>query len=76
MVTIDVPHVFRKFGGPKGLWDALTHYQPDHGLSYNAVQMWSQRATIPAKWVGLVWYAIGQQGWQVAEFLTDDSEFA
>jgi hypothetical protein len=75
MVVVDVSHVFRMFGGPKGLLDALTYYQPDHGLSYNAVQMWSQRTTIPARWLGLVLYIIAQKGWQFAEFLTDDAEF-
>jgi hypothetical protein len=74
MVVFDVAHVFRVFGGPKGLLTALDDHQPGHGLNYNAVQMWSQRQTIPTKWMGAVLYCVLQRGWNVAEFLTDGDE--
>jgi hypothetical protein len=75
MVVFDVDHVFRSFGGPRGLLDVINLYQPGTGLTYNAVQMWSQRQTLPAKWVGVVLYAIEQKGWNCTEFLTDGDEF-
>jgi len=75
MMMFDVAHVFRTFGGPRGLLDAIDLYQPGSGLTYNAVQMWSQRETIPAKWVGVVLYCIKQKGGSVREFLTDADEF-
>jgi hypothetical protein len=75
MVVFDVPHVFRMFGGPRGLLDTLEKHQPGTGLNYNAVQMWSQRATIPARWIGSVLYCIDKRGWSCTEFLTDIDEF-
>ena len=74
MMTFDVPHVFRVFGGPRGLMQSLDTYQPDHGLSYNAIQMWLNRKQIPARWVGLVLYIITQEGHSCAEFLIDLDE--
>ena len=56
MVTIDVPHVFRVFRGPQGLLDLLDRRQPGHGLTYNRVQMWQQRGSIPAKFLGAILY--------------------
>lgn len=75
MIVLDVPHVFRVFGGPRGLLDALDRHQSDHGLSYNAVQMWQQRSQIPARWVGAIFYVVEQGGRQCREFLTDTTEF-
>jgi hypothetical protein len=74
MVTIDVPHVFRVFGGPQGLLDLLTRRQPGHGLSYNRVQMWQQRGSIPTRFIGAVFYCIEHEGYKVVEFLVDYDE--
>lgn len=72
MMVLDVPRIFAVFKGPRGLIDLLDTHQPDHGLSYNAVQMWSQRETIPGRWVAVVLYSIEQAGYAWGEFLTDD----
>jgi hypothetical protein len=74
MVSIDVPHVFRVFNGPQGLLDLLTRRQPGHGLSYNRVQMWQQRGSIPTKFIGAVFYCIEHEGYKVVEFLVDYDE--
>jgi len=74
VLVIDVEHVFRVFGGPRGLLNALNQYQRDHGASYNRVQMWRQRGTIPTKWVGAVLYCCEQEGHECFEFLTDPAE--
>ena len=75
MVQFDVPHVFRVFGGPRGLLTALDRHQPDNGLTYNTVQMWSHRGQISAKFLGAVLYTVEQEGYQCFEFLTDTDEF-
>jgi len=75
MVIFDVPHVFRVFNGPRGVLNLLDRHQPDHGLSYNRVQMWQQRNAIPTKWIGAVFYCIEQSGHQCREFLMDNDEF-
>ena len=75
MVLFDTPHVFRVFGGPKGLLTTLDRYLPGHGLVYNTIQMWERRETIPTRWVGAVLYCIEQTGHECFEFLTDDDEF-
>jgi len=74
MVTIDVPHVFRVFQGPQGLLDLLTRRQPGHGLTYNRVQMWQQRGSIPAKFLGAILYCIEHEGYKCVEFLVDHDE--
>ena len=75
MVLFDAPHVFRVFGGPKGLLTALDKYQPEHEkLAYNTVQMWARRETIPTKWIGAVLYCVEQAGHECREFLTDSDE--
>lgn len=76
MVVVDVAHVFRVFGGPKGLLLAMDQHQPRHGLRYNAVQMWSQRGNIPSKWIGAVSYCCAQEGHDWHEFLLDNDEMA
>lgn len=76
MVLFDVPHVFRVFGGPRGLLAVFDRYHPGHELAYNTIQMWQRRETIPSKWFGLVLYCIEQSGHQCREFLTDNDEFA
>jgi len=76
MVQIDVPHVFRVFGGPRGLLNALDRHQPDHGRTYNAVQMWQQRQTIPGKYVGAIFYCCEAEGHECREFLVDPDELA
>ncbi len=75
MVVIDVPHVFRVFGGPAGLIKAMDRHQPGHGRAYNTVQMWQTRKTIPSKWIGAVLYCCGKSGHALEEFLTDADEF-
>jgi hypothetical protein len=75
MVTLDVPHVFRVFKGPRGVLDLLGQFQPDHGLTYNRVQMWQYRGAIPSKFVGAVFYCVEQAGHQCSEFLIDKDEF-
>ena len=75
MVVLDVPHVFRVFGGPAGVLTLLDRYSPDHNLSYNTVQMWGRRESIPAKWVGAIIYACESEGHSCKEFLTDPDEF-
>jgi hypothetical protein len=74
MVCFDVPHVFRVFGGPKGLLTALDKHLPGHALAYNTVQMWARRQTIPTKWIGAILYCVLQSGHQCREFLTDSDE--
>jgi len=74
MVTIDVPHVFRVFQGPQGLLDLLDRRQPGHGLTYNRVQMWQQRQSIPAKFLGAILYCIEHEGYKCVEFLVDHDE--
>jgi hypothetical protein len=74
MVTIDVPHVFRVFNGPQGLLDLLNRRQPGNGLTYNRVQMWQQRGSIPTKFIGAVFYCIELEGYKCAEFLVDYDE--
>ena len=76
MITLDVPHVFRVFRGPRGLLDVLSRHQSDHTLKYNQVQMWAQRRQIPAKWVGLILYVVECEGHQCREFFTDPTELA
>jgi hypothetical protein len=75
MVSLDVPHVFRVFRGPRGLLKCLERHQPGHGLRYNQVQMWQQRNAIPSKYVGAVIYCVEQEGHQCREFLVDRDEF-
>ena len=75
MVILDVPHVFRVFGGPTGVIALLDRYSPKHGLTYNTVQMWGRREQIPAKWVGAILYAVESEGHSCKEFLTDTDEF-
>jgi hypothetical protein len=74
MVSIDVPHVFRVFNGPQGLLELLSRRQPGHGLSYNRVQMWQQRGSIPTRFIGAVFYCIEHEGYKVVEFLVDYDE--
>jgi hypothetical protein len=74
VLVIDVPHVFRVFGGPRGLLSSLDQHQPDHGTNYNAVQMWLQRGNIPSKWIGAILYCCEQEGHECFEFLTDPRE--
>lgn len=76
MVVLDVAHVFRVFAGPRGLLAALDRHQPDHGASYNVVQMWNQRRTIPTKYVAAVLYCAHQEGRECSEFFLDPAEFA
>jgi hypothetical protein len=76
MVTLDVPHVFRVFRGPRGVLNVLDRHQPAHGLTYNRVQMWQQRNTIPSTWVGAVLYCVEREGRECREFLMDQDEFA
>jgi hypothetical protein len=71
MVVLDVPHIFDVFGGPRGLLETLTRYQPDHGLAYNTVQMWNARQQIPAKYVGAVLYCWGREGHPWSALLID-----
>jgi hypothetical protein len=75
MIVLDVPHVFRVFGGPRGLLDTLDKHQAQHGLVYPTVQMWQQRGTIPTKWVAAVIYCCEQEGHHCREFLVDPTEF-
>ena len=74
MLVIDVAHVFRVFGGPRGLLNSLDQHQPDHGATYNRVQMWQQRGTIPTKWIGAILYCCDQDGHGCLELLTDPDE--
>lgn len=74
MVTLDVPHVFRVFRGPRGLLNVLDKHVPNHGLAYNRVQMWQHREAIPAKWIGAVIYCIEHEGHRCREFLIDRDE--
>lgn len=74
MVTLDVPHVFRVCGGPRGLLDLLDAHQPDHGLRYPTVQMWAQRESIPAKFQAMILYSLDCQGHSCREFFIDKSE--
>jgi hypothetical protein len=76
MVTLDVTHVFRQSHGPRGLLDMLDRQHAGHGLKYNQVQMWLHRRQIPAKWVGLILYALEREGHRCIEFLIDESEFS
>lgn len=76
MMLFDVSHVFRVFGGPKGLLTALGKHVSGHNLAYNTVQMWQRRETIPTKWVASVLYCALQSGHDCREFLTDSDEFA
>lgn len=75
MVVLDVAHVYRVFGGPAGVRTLLDRYTPTHGLSYNTIQMWGRRSSIPAKWVGAILYAVEAEGRTCREFLTDTDEF-
>lgn len=74
MIVFDAPHVFRVFGGPRGLMDCLDRCTPNHGLQYSTVQMWKQRKVIPTKHIGAVLYCIEKSGHSVLEFLTDMGE--
>jgi hypothetical protein len=76
MVQIDVAHVFRIFGGPRGLLTILDQHQPGHGAHYNTVQMWSGRKTIPTKYVAAILYCCEQEGHHCREFFIDNDEFA
>jgi len=76
MVKLDVSHVFRVFGGPKGLLECLDRHQPDHGLTYPTVQMWLQRRSIPTKMVMAVLYSAEREGHCCTEFMIDDEELS
>jgi hypothetical protein len=77
VIVFDVGHVFRTFGGPRGLLTVLENYEQSDGeLNYNTVQMWAQRNTIPTKWMGAVIYCIDQEGHACREFLADTDEFS
>jgi hypothetical protein len=74
MIGLDVRHVFRVSGGTRGLMDMLDKHEPDHCLKYSTVQMWLQRNQIPAKWIGLIIYAMEREGHSCREFLIDLAE--
>jgi hypothetical protein len=74
MVVIDVPHVFRVCGGPRGLLDALDEHQPGHGLAYATVQMWSTRSAIPSRYIGAVLYCLEREDHHCSEFLVEPEE--
>ena len=74
MVTLDVPHVFRVFGGPRGLLDLFDRRVKGNGLIYNTIQMWQQRNSIPGKWIGPLIYCIEMEGYRCLEFLVDHDE--
>lgn len=76
MVKLDVDHVFRVFGGPRGLLACLDRHQKDHGLSYPTVQMWSQRGSIPTKMVMAVIYTAEREGHDCTEFMVDTQELS
>src|SRR5436190_936024 len=76
MMNFDVDHLFRVFGGPRGLLNCFDTLIPKHGLSYPAVQQWSARGSIPAKWVGTVIYCIEKEGHHCLEFLVDKDELS
>jgi hypothetical protein len=75
MIYLDVPHVFDTVGGPGKLIDLLSKHCPGHDLRYPAVQMWHQRAAIPAKWIVPVLYALHREHRAWTEFCADDAEF-
>lgn len=74
MVKFDVDHVFRTFGGPRGLLDVLDKHQKDHGVAYPTIQMWSQRKSVPTKFVMAVIYAAEREGHDCTEFMVDETE--
>ena len=76
MVEFDTGHLFRVFDGPRGLLKVLDKHQPDHDITYNAVQMWRARRQISTKRLGVVLYCILQEGHELSEFLIDPDDFA
>lgn len=76
MITIDVPHIFRIAGGPRGLLTLMDRHNPSHGALYNAVQMWQQRSQIPTKWVGLVLYVLLTENYELSQFFIDMDELS
>lgn len=76
MLVVDVAHIFRIFGGPKGVLTLLCTHQPDHGLTYNAVQMWNQRKKIPTKYIAAVFYCCERTGHACHEFFIDPNELS
>lgn len=62
MIDLDVPFVFQRAGGPRGLLALLSRHVPDHGVPYATVQMWQQRAAIPGRMIPAVLYALHREG--------------
>ena len=76
MIILDVQHVFRVCGGPRGLLMMLHRHQQDGDLRYNQVQMWQQRKSIPSKWLVAILYCVEREGHRCREFMLDNEEFA
>lgn len=74
MIVLDIPHIFRIAGGPRGLLTLMDRYDPKHGALYNAVQMWQQRKQIPTKWIGLVLYVLLIENYELTQFFIDTNE--
>jgi hypothetical protein len=72
--VLDIPHIFRIAGGPRGLLTLMNRHDPDHGALYNSVQMWQQRKQIPTKWVGLVLYVLLIENYELSQFFVDPDE--
>jgi hypothetical protein len=75
MIEIDVPYIFERAGGPRGLLNILDRHVPDHGVPYATVQMWQQRKSIPGRLIAAVLYAMYRQGEEnLLLFFTDLAE--
>ena len=75
MLTLDVPYIFDMVGGPTALLDLLQRGEPARPLNYATVQMWRQRANIPAAWiVPLIYMLVVQRGHALGELLMDDTD--
>jgi hypothetical protein len=76
MVRLDVTYLFELAGGPSGLLGLLDKHTPGHDLPYPTVQMWSQRETIPGRWMPCVLYAMSQEGHDFLSLINNDAELA
>jgi hypothetical protein len=75
MIVLDVPYIFECAGGPAGLQRLLEQHTTNKTPNYAAVQMWRQRAAIPAVWIAPTLYALVKAGHKWGEFIHDTEPF-
>ena len=74
MIRVDVRYLFQLAGGPKGLIELMAKHYPRVSVAYPTVQMWSQRETVPARWLAIVLYVMIREGHSLLPLFTDDDE--